>query len=304
VYYCFIAIALVLLAGELRRKLLFPAIVPLLLLMTLYGKNYFHFGNFGASTFGGMVVWLATGEKIAEGERRRLVDEGKLSELAMIEAASGLRRFPERFVNVEGYENIPALREGLKSTGAINFNHLAYIGISNQYYKDSLYIMLHYPKEMLIEFMKSWYDYFKSATDHGYLQGNKDKIPTMTGLYDRVLYAKVRIGGGSKTPGEPTAYHVYLTLLIGLPLVLIYGLRWGLDPKSSRIGLDSGDRLLILYMCFNIVFVAVLGNLLSSAETNRYRFLTDPFYAILGGVFLQHLVVRRLGAAIRSRHGV
>jgi hypothetical protein len=56
--------------------------------------------------------------------------------------------------------------------------------------------------------------------------------------------------------------------------------------------LDHGARLLTALVCFNIAYVAVLGNSLELGENNRFRFETDALSLCLLGLALQHGLAR------------
>lgn len=294
-YFGVVLIGLLVFCARARRAMLLPGLVCFLLLGSLYFKNYVLFGRFSVNSYLGMTLWYATGDQLTLEERARLAAAGEVSELALVDPFAGLRRYPPEYTEVEGYENVPALRQVMKSTGANNYNHLAYLGISDQYLKDALRVLKMYPRRTAIVIVKSWFDYFKSSSDHGYLRENKEKVSSFNQAFDRFLFGRVevdlsRITSSPKGPGEGSRSYIYLTLLIGLPLVLLYALKLGLRRGSGRM--ERNDRVLVLYLCFNIVYVALTVNLLSSAENNRYRYVTDPFYLILAGLFLQDLVAR------------
>jgi hypothetical protein len=44
--------------------------------------------------------------------------------------------------------------------------------------------------------------------------------------------------------------------------------------------------LALFFIWLNIIYVTVTGNQLEVGENNRFRFLVDPFYLILLGIFL------------------
>jgi hypothetical protein len=294
-YFGIVLVGLLLLSRRARRVILVPGLVCFLILGSLYFKNYVLFDRFTVNSYLGMTLWYATGAQLPMEERSRLVESGKLSELALIEPFAGLKRYPAKYRQVEGYENVEALRQVKKSTGANNYNNLAYLAISNQYLKDALTVLKMYPKRSLVGIVKSWFDYFKSSSDHGYLRDNKEKVSSFNDIFDRVFYGKVNIDLSRIIPsasphGEERKSHVYLLLLVGLPAILLYGLKVGMFGGPRGIGPD--DRVLILYLCFNVIYVALTVNLLSSAENNRYRYVTDPFYLILAGVLLQSVVSR------------
>ena len=84
------------------------------------------------------------------------------------------------------------------------------------------------------------------------------------------------------------------------PLLVLYALR--LSSSHGRSGLDRGQRVLIVYLCFNIVYVAFVGNAFEMGENNRFRFVTDPMHIVLLGLFVHRVVMPRV-SALRARLG-
>jgi hypothetical protein len=87
---------------------------------------------------------------------------------------------------------------------------------------------------------------------------------------------------------------VYPVLLVGLPALMLFGLRRVFVSRREEPLVDSSrkQRLLILYLCFNVGYVAVVGNFLESGENNRFRFATDPLSLVLFGLALETLATR------------
>ncbi|MFC1890656.1 hypothetical protein ACFL4G_12960, partial [Thermodesulfobacteriota bacterium] len=59
-YYCLVAGALVIAVSDRRRMILSAALVPLVLILSLYLKNYLLFDRFAASSWMGMHLWSTT----------------------------------------------------------------------------------------------------------------------------------------------------------------------------------------------------------------------------------------------------
>ena len=290
-YYLFIVATLVVVYRRNRKIIILSALAPFLLLLSFYCKNFVLFDKFSTSSWMGMNIWSMTGVNMPLGERIRLVDEMKLSQVSTIERFSELSSYPSKYLNLKGYEDIPALRQVKKSTSYNNYNHLAYMAISEQYFKDALYILKHYPKTYLKGLSYSWRSYFKSSSDYSFLKINRSKLLFMNNLFDYLFYGKI--------PFQISKFSsIYLFLLLCLPLLVFYAL--GLAFKINSIGgaLSFKQQILILYICFNIIYVAVIGNSLEAWENNRFRFITDPLYLALMGLFLQYSLKPRLSRII------
>lgn len=300
-----------------RRRVLLLALIPLLLLFSLYFKNYVLFGKFSVCTFSGKNLWITTVGNMGWKDREALIKAGKISELSRVNRWSALCDYPPEYQNVKEFEGIPVLRQTNKSTGAVNYNHLGFIPICDQYGKDAVYVLTHYPRNFVIATALSWYRYFRPATDLAVSPDNRATLGILVPLYDSVLYGKLPIDLAPYSRFfELANMPTYLFLLLGLPLVLAYGLWLALlgkrrlsEPFPDRLkpepqtqtgeeGLTRAQRLVVLFLCFNILFVAVMGCTFDVLETCRYRFTTDAFSAALLGMLLER--VRRWRAARRA----
>ena len=304
-YYAFVTGALLLLRRSSRRCILLAGGVPFLLLLSLYVKNSVLFHQFTTSSWFGMSLYSITARAMPLEERRQLVAEGELSPLVLIRRLSPLSAYPRRYLQVPGFENVPALRQVVKSTGANNYNHLAYIALSKEYLRDDLWVILHRPRAYLVGLLNAWLCYFRSSSDYPLLYGNLRRIVPVNCLYDYLFYGKVpfyrvhssRVQIYYAPFAEP---RLYVFLLAGLPALVIYGLRAGLR-RDAGSPLSASQRLLVLYACFNIMFVAFVWNSVEVTENHRFRFATDPLYVLLLGLALQHSRLRHLPGRVVRR---
>ena len=297
-YFILVAAAVLTLRWRSRRAIMTAAALPLALLVGLYTKNYVLFGQFASSSWAGMNLSAVTVRALPLEERKEMVAGGELSPLALVPRLSPLSAYPARYRHVRGFSSIPALREVSKTTRADNLNHLAYIGISRQYLRDALYVARHRPDALLAGWLNSWLCYFRSATDFPPLYGNLSKIAPVNVLYDYLFYGKIpryRVALGP----IPTYYapyaepRLYAFLLVGMPLLLVLGFRLALRPGRTPLRLTRDQRILLVYICLNIAYVAVVGNTFEVSENHRFRFTTDPLYVVLLGLSVEWLKARR-----------
>ena len=90
---------------------------------------------------------------------------------------------------------------------------------------------------------------------------------------------------------------LFLFLLLGLPALVIFGIRQA--RRSSFLSADQ--RLLLAYLCANIIFLALVGNSVEVGENQRFRFTTDPLSVVLLGVLLQtRLAARASGHSLST----
>lgn len=281
-----------------RKRIIILSILPVLLLVGLSAKNLVLFGGFESSSWMGMNLWSTTGRNLSVDVRERLVAEGKLSEISLIPRFSPLRSYPPEFTDVEGFESVAALRDVTKSTGSNNFNHLAFVGISDQYLEDALYVVSHHPRAFCVGVSRACFQYSKASSEDASLSANRRKLRAVASVYDHLFYGKLPCDLSS-VRGLPIydrgrSHHVFAFLLLALPLLVLYALR--LLRSDAGRDLDGGQRVLIVYLCFNIVYVAVVGNLFEVGENNRFRFVTDPLHLVLLGLFIHRVVAPRVSA--------
>jgi hypothetical protein len=256
------------------------------------------------STWFGMNFAGVTVRALPASLRRSLVADGRLSPLAAIGRMSGLDYYPRQYTEVRGFEQVPALRQRRRSTGANNYNHLAYITISKLYLRDSLYVVRHRPKYLLVGWLNAWLAYFRSGTDMVLVHGNLSRIVPLNILYDYACYGKVpyyrlHLGAIPLYYAPYSEPRLYLFLLVGLPLLLVFGIRVAWRRGHGRVALSTRQRLLVLYLCLNIAFVAAVGNAFDVGENQRFRFATDPLYVVLLGLWVEQW--RRRPSATRKK---
>ena len=295
-YYLLLVAGLLVACRRCRRQIAWAALIPGLLVIALYGKNLALFGRFTTSTWLGMNYWGVISRNISGPELDALAAQGQLSPLARIDRFAPLADYPAEYRRATGYEEIMALHQVAKSTGAVNYNHLAYLAISDAYLRDALYVTIHAPRFFLTGVIKGWFHYFQSSSDYVFVEVNRARIAGISDLYDTLFYGKLPfdLAQVAALPlNHGGARYVYLFLLTGLPLVVFYALR--VASRWKEVGaLSASQRVLILYLCFNIVYVAFVGNLLEVGENNRFRFMTDPFSLALAGLFIETAVMPRV----------
>ena len=283
------------------------------MLLSFYVKNYVVFGQFTASTWAGMYFIQMTGYFLTPEERESLEAEGKISPVTAAPAHSELSRYPTSYAEVTRLEDVEALTQVYKSTGPPNYNHLAYVAISEQYWKDSWAVMRYKPRAFLKALARSGFIYFKSTSDYAsgvhFLDetGNLTRVSAINNIYDHIFYGKYYFGPLvtrllARRGVKIAEIAVYPYLIIWLPLLFYYGARLALKKKAAAAaGLTAAQRLTLSFICFNVLYVALGAGLLTWAESNRMRFLSDPLSAALAGVFVQHFIIRNVRLSLRSR---
>lgn len=292
VYFVFILFGMIACSPGHRRRIMLTALIPFLLLFSFYAKNAVLFGKFSVCTFSGKNLWITTVGNLDFATREKLITEGKISPLSRINRWCALTEYPKAYQVVEGFEGIPVLRQTHKANGSVNYNHLGFIRIADIYGRDAQYVLRHYPRYFANAVALSTFRYFQSSTSLAISPSNQAMLSPLITLYDYAAYGRLPVDLAPYSrfidkAGTPP--HIFL--LIGFPVVWLYGLWAALAGKRS--GMTAAQRITLLFLCFNIGFVAVLGCTMDMLETARYRFMTDPFYVALLGVLLQRILAKR-----------
>ncbi len=288
-WFVAIVTGLLLARPRLRGTLLRSAALPLLLLLALYAKNAALFGSFGLSSWLGMnLARLSVGE-MAQEEREDWIADGRLSPASREVPFSPPDHYPEGLFQVPPrFARVPALASLEKLNESVNFNHYGYLRVSDLYRTDALEVMRHDPGLYLRSVAQAWQIYFRSPSSLQFLGvENRRVLATAFDVYDYACFGRFPwVGAPRGERGEADFSGArYLALLLGLPLLVAFGVLVAVGRAGA--GLDSNQRLVVGYLCFNIAWVALFGNLLELGENNRFRFETDPLSLTLLGLLVQ-----------------
>ena len=282
--YLLAATFLLAVAWRDSRRALAAGAVPLLLVTAIYAKNAILFRHFAASTWTGMSLARLTTDGLGAAEARHLVEAGTLSPSSLVPAFSRPQFYPRAYFDPPPATRVRALYWEQKTTGGPNYNHAAYIRISDELLHDSLWVLRHRPGLYLASVREGWRVYFRSPSDLRFLGAeNLGAVKPASDLYDAVFFLRRRAPGSDDDPRAPAHYW---GLILGLPVVFGFGLAATLGRGPGR-RLDRSQRLLAGFLCFNIAYVALVGNSLELGENNRFRFETDPLSLCLLGLALQ-----------------
>lgn len=273
--------------GRRRRIVLGAAAGPLLLLVLLYVKSWLLFGHAGPSTWLGMNLARIATAAMSPQELARLHAQGHLSRTATVPPFSPPGSYGRQHFEGARYPGIAALAERFKSTGSVNYNHEAYISISRAYADDARWIVTHRPGAYLHGVAKAWYNYFKPQTEISHVSANRDRLRGYAAAGARVLYGRLPFSFEYRGEEKP----IYLFSMLGVPLLILYAF------YRARQG-GPASRLVLAFMALSAVYVALLGNSLEVWENQRFRFYTDPFFAVFFA-----LAAERAIRWIRPDHG-
>lgn len=276
-------------AAQNRRLAMLACAVPLVLSSLWYVKNYFYFGAFAASTMFGLGFSNIGTLTVPRADLERLVEQGVVSPLALV---SRYEQTPLLFaVPNDPPSGIPVLDLPHKSAGAFNYNFRPLVAINQQYAKDSLAVIRHYPASYVIGVMVANRLFFSPSSMNEYFSPeNRAAAEPFERVFNPLLYG-VAAGprfipqphfGFDQPPSLEVNTSVGLIAWSGLLLVL----GW-LRLRPAFVGATVEDRTACItlgYVLFVLVYVYGLGTLVELGENYRYRFVAEPLFAVVTAV--------------------
>ena len=301
--------------ATVSRRRWAAAFLPAFLLVSLvYGKNLLVFGAPSSSTWLGMSLYTMTSRRVDPSELEALNSQGAISELHEVFSGSGgttfapLDEFPEAFRQAAA-TGVPVLDRSTKQathpflgTLVPNFNHLAYIEISRQYWRDSVGVVMARPSaffgsvaENLALFARPSESYLRPAWSE-----NAGRLAPYTKLYGLVFKGSIPEASsvdGVRSVADRLRGKAYLMVVL-VPVSVICAWRTTRRVANSEPVVAGA----LLFMSFNVLFTTLVANTLNFGESHRMFFLIEPTLVVLFGVCVGRLWQgRRSGRQKSSR---
>ena len=269
-------------------------LLPCLLVFGWCLKNLLVFGSFSASSWFGMNWYTPIAKYFPATSRDVLVAEGRLRVTAL--PWLPLTAYGEYTARPE-FEGIPSLTATQKTSGVPNFNHYAYIEISQRFMHDDLIILRECPICYSRAVAEAIQVYLRSATDDiilYYSLNNMTVTAPIRWVFDNVLYGRALslvISGANDWGGD-----AYPVLLVGIPTVLaasgliLLGLLWRQDDLAGPL----------LGVWLTSMFISAAYCSADLLENNRYRYEVDPLLFSLA-VFVAWQAYQRFRRPSRTR---
>jgi hypothetical protein len=276
---------------KLRVRALMAALVPVCILLSVYLKNWAHFGVFGATSWGGANLIAVTTARMPEAERRSWVAEGKLSPFALISVFAPPRAYLHLLGNPKSSEWPELSSLERPSSGAGNFNHWYYLVVNPVRREDARRYLRERPGDYLKTVLtESLVQVFEPSTEwHPFDDkpgsphfGHREVLGGYEAIYNRIVHRALLAPVG---------------LYALLPLVLVYNVWWALRRLVGQATFKRDPRaVIVLFLCFQIVYVVAVSSLFTLGECARYRYLVEPSIWLLTA----HAVAR-VFRALRTR---
>ena len=278
-----------------RRRILLYAGVAVAVVAALYLKNFCVFGFFGSTSWTGMNLAKITRPAIGTNRIERLVEAGRLAEIALIEPFRYIDDYPIAVrMQAPVVPDTPELAAKRKTNGHWNLNHREYIPVSKAYEHVSKFIMRVYWRDYLSQVGESLLVFCAPSWHYCLVASNRraisDYVDFLSGFRLRgwvSLPSCRKIFTGSDGPPN----RMPLASLLLPPGVLIF-LAFTVVELMVAIRRKQVLPVTYAFVSFSILYVTVIGSAFESGENNRFRIMIDPL------IFLMSLVV--CGRVFRS----
>ena len=242
-------------------------------------KNNVVYGFFGASSWDGMSLWIKTCGYGSE-ELEQLHRRGIISNLALeaeLEPFRPLDKYPEGNHLKALPCHHPADCAPYKTTGKPNFNHIGYIDISRQLWKDSLALIRDDPARFAFQTLSSysltlWY---ASDSVHGLFQNNMEILDNLEKIYKYIYFGFLGVQSRHSDPQLwVRAFCITMFFLIFYAGAVVQSFR-ARGPSDIAIA-----AVCLFCMCIHAYTIAV-SSIIEFGENNRFRFPVDGAFLVL-----------------------
>ncbi len=276
------------------------ALVPLILIVAVLLKNAVVFGSFNSSSWTGLNLNRMT--LVSTAHKRAWIAQGRLSPLTIMPGFQPIDKFPPGLMTQKPW-GVPALDAPYKSSGEPNYNYIGYIALSRLYLRESLDVISWRPQDYLLSCAMA-YNIFCLPSTYGHhviFSANQEKVEDIEGIFNdglmffrKLQFFTYRIDFGEKTLlqyGQPAVRYVdfdfYVTLVFFLyPVLILWALWKGFSLGGKRV-FDRNEKIMLLLLALNILWVMLVGNMIDIGENNRYRKVIDPLAWVLLAVMAQ-----------------
>jgi hypothetical protein len=169
---------------------------------------------------------------------------------------------------------------------------------SEYYLRDALTVIRLKPEYYARSAIQALYIYFHSPSDYELISENRSQIKELDHWWNRLFYGQWQSDETSieRNVGM-SASHVGWWIIIGFVTVIVCSVFY---LWRNRAHLSEPLNLLMLFILVNILFVFTIGNLMDIGENNRFRFVVDPFIAILFIFFLRTGISRFSASKLKT----
>ena len=291
-YILAIAATLAFFLPKKRITVLAAAALPFATVLALFLKNLVVFGLFSSSSWLGQNLQTITIHQLTDSEQASLIEQKKLDPIARFEAGTPVANYRPFFPDVKP-TGIPVLDQEVKSSGDVNTNNILYLKADLAYRKAAFEVLRYRPVAYLRSVAIAWFAYFRPPSDFFQFEASRAHIRRFDRMFNLVVFGQLREAGNKelrvlRSQGRTVSMALYtgIFLIIGFPFLFFWALVY-LIRGIRRRTLPAPQVGLLVFVVFNIAYIVLTTNFLSSFENNRYALPSDPLYVALLGLCLQ-----------------
>jgi len=285
-----VAVGILIFARPRSHRALALLLIPVIAAVFWYGKNWVQFGITSSSSWAGMNLAKVTLQQAPRAELEDLVRRGELSRQALIVPFSA----PEVYQPLPRRTGIAVLDEHRKTGGAINYNHMVYVKVSDRYFDDAVRFIRAHPTQYTRTVGYSFRFFWLPGSDW------RSERPITDGLdrfLNRFLFLQPRGYFSHELHGYTSPVSTYAPDLAQMAWgpVLVYLAVWVTSISAAWAVLrrkqlaDRARTVTIAFLGLTVLYATVVSNAFEVGENNRFRFETDPVVWVLFVVLLARL---------------
>lgn len=296
VWMVLIAALLAILLRRYWREVLLAAALPLLVVALWYGKNYYYFGTFGASTTVGLGLANITTLMVERERLLPLFQEGRLSQYVMLSRYEAPQLL--FILQTPQYTGIPVLDQVKKSDGHhYNYNNLQMVEVNRYYTHDAIEVLRNFPASYAIGLIISNRLFFSPTNMNAFFCAtNRKAVRPMERIFNPLLYGVGANPGLMEQPHFGFVGRNKMEVQTSLPLIALWGLVLGYGYLQARRGIRSAEpngkprALVIGFIVLSALYVYALATTIELSENYRYRFAIEPLFMVLTVTAATHLL--------------
>ena len=282
-----------------RARIIKLALLPFLIVLLVYVKNFCLTDNFTtSSTWFGFQFATMNLYSLSNDEANDLVREGKVSISTFNEVANIYSIGSDLNSRVELKKTgIPVIDNLKNSNGASNFNNYAYLISSRKYLKEALVVFKDNPQYYFRSLKRAFTLYFfPGPTDTPFF--NREVIKDYENLFNLNFTHLNKINDGKIYSYYLWASSEFKNMKWDHLSIALYSLTVGLFVSLIGFSVwlfvyywnkkqDVARSITLAFIVGNIVYLTIISNAFGN---NRYRFAIDSFYLILLGLLLNSII--------------
>jgi hypothetical protein len=258
-----------------RGQLLLVIALPFVLVVGVMAKNEVRFGTFSLSSWMGMNLSRVAVLPLGEERRRELVEDGVLSELALVTPYQEYAAYEPYVPECRSAHGTQVLDDPVKGDGNEkivnpNFNATCYLPVYQQAQRDAVAAIRAEPGIYARTVGANVVAYL-SETDVRFGRPEGRMADALGDVYDVLaleVRATARYPGVWSIPGD-----VQITFVVGLVALLVAAAR----SVRRRLRSEAGARdLIVLVVAWTVVCTTVISVVADAFENGRFRSPLDP----------------------------